>query len=524
MTGQKNRRNEEEFGFLLLEAIGEADGRYVLAAAQALEAGEKITDLPGRKRLWRTLLIAAALSTLFVGTAFATGLFGLTARLVRSERMENSRRSYVTQNGLGESPEGKAAAEWQDMYWEQSGQWTDYDLDFAGEDGWLRQVCRVYGAFDREAADKLLEIAEKYGLELYTGRLMAADRDRLRELSGVETAFPDKKDELSYGYVFADGSFKTEGTMTVGDRHVSYTLSRSFAGSLYPYTVITGSEGYEEWAYTNAKGFELGLSAWPGGTGNSFWMYYNDTGRGVYLSLIFELGKTPRDNAESLKQAAQQVADALDIESVCAAKGAAGEILSRDRQAGHNPDAVNAFQKLESSPVWQAGGEFQRFFAANFYGSVFTGVYGREGYGDIDAELKRLSERYALRYAESKTNGNGFDSDAQVYSNGAWFAQGTLGEGPNAERYELHYIPKDALYTCLGDCPSFEGWEQLWGYETARGTKVFCALTEKDGYLLTPLVLRETPEAWIVVREVNGGDVGTLERIADNIDFDVLEG
>ena len=235
-------------GLTIFEAIGEIDNKFILAAHDALEAEEKVIPFKSHRKLWRTLLIAAALSALFVGTAYAAGLFGLSARLISGgpSSQTGETRYYESPNGVIGSAEARATEEWQnfvDRYrQEHDGGWEDYELSFAQGDYELTNICRVYSAYDKVLADKLLEIAKKYSLELFTDQLMMTDSETFYEVSGAEDYFSTAEHHFSYGYVFADGSFKTEGWVTIDSRQSFYVLHRGYVGSLYPYLRPAPSE------------------------------------------------------------------------------------------------------------------------------------------------------------------------------------------------------------------------------------------------------------------------------------------
>ena len=505
-------------GLTLFEAVGEIDSKFILAAHDVLETKENVIRLHSHKKLWRTLLIAAALSALFVGTAFAAGLFGLSARLISAEQTDEGgkMRHYVSTNGVAGSDEARATAEWiefESQYEAEHGVgWQDYEISFAQGDYELINICRLYSAYDKVMADKLLEIAEKYSLALYTDQLTLTDPETFYAVSGAEDYFATAEHDFSYGYVFADGSFKTEGFVEIGGRPGLYVLHRGYAGSLYPYRSGTVG-GFEEWEYTTAQGYDVGLVSYDKMGRSSFAVYYNDSVSGVYVDLDFELSRNASDTAEDLRQAAQEVADALDLSAVCASQGMAGEILGRDRNPAHNQVALAALECFEDSPVFRAGAEFQDFFTATFYGESFTGTYGLEGYADIDAELTRLSEKYGLAYAEHKSVGNGYAADAVTYDNGAWFVSGR-----EPEEYQLHYIPKNALYTRLSDYTAFSEYDKVWQYETASGETVICVCGLSRPIM--PMAFYETEEAYVLLTmPLYGGDVGVLERAADAVDF-----
>lgn len=507
-------------GLLLFEAVGEIPEEYVLDAAFLLEGAR--AEPIRRRKLWRTLLIAAALSALFIGTAFAAGMFGLTARLIRTEPSATEpAKTFEAPNGLGDSAEARATAEWFDFYWDyrdaRIGDWEDYSASFAGDDYRLRQICQVYDAADKTMADELTRIAGQYGLELYTDRLaLGQDWERFKELSGAEMPFLSGEASLSGGYIFPDGSFMIEGFAWLAGRQVLYSLHRNYPGVLYPFNGPDVGRDYEEWACTNARGDQLGLARFAGDSGD-FTVYYNDPAGEVYLTLSMVLNRTGLDDDASLKAAAEEIAEALDVEGLTAGLGSAGEILARDRDPASNPEAAAALDAFRNSGVYRANREFQTFFTKTFYGDCFTGVYGQEGYADIDEEMEELGQEYGLRYARSKSGGNAYSPQAVVYDNGAWFLSDP------ATGMQLHVIPKDALYTPLYTAPAGEQ-RQLWSYETRSGATVVCMIPMELTGQSQPCVLYETAEDfYVLLFPTVLTDIGGLEQAADAVDFAQIE-
>lgn len=506
-------------GLLLFEAVGEIPEEYVLDAAFLLEGAR--AEPIRRRKLWRTLLIAAALSALFIGTAFAAGMFGLTARLIRTEPTGTGpAKTFEAPNGLGDSAEARATAEWFDFFWDymdaQTGDWEDYSASFAGDNYELRQICQVYDVYDETMADKLTRIAGQYGLELYTDRLaLGPDWERFRELSGVGMPFLSGEASLSGGYIFPDGSFMIEGFARMAGRQVLYSLARNYPGALYPFQGPDVGRDYEEWACTGSQGDQLGLVRFAGDS-ESFALYYNDPEGEVYLTLSLDLNRTGLDDDASLKAAAEEIAGALDIGGLTAGRGSAGEILARDRDPAANPEAAAALDAFRSSAAFRANREFQTFFTGTFYGDCFTGVYGQEGYADIDERLEELGRVYGLNYARSKSAGNAYSPQAVVYDNGAWFLRDP------ATGVQMHVIPKDALYTPLYTAPMGEQ-RQLWSYETQSGASVVCMIPLEMAGQDRPCALYEAEDFYALLFPTVLTDGGGLEQAADAVDFAQIE-
>ena len=246
--------------------------------------------------------------------------------------------------------------------------------------------------------------------------------------------------------------------------------------------------GQEE--YLTARGFDVGITAWEDGRWEiSF------TDGDVYINLSLNGAD------EAL---ARRAADCIDFAALCSRGGIAGEILGLDRSPGANPEAAEAYEELYSSPEFQGSMYFTLWFREVFYGSTFTGVYGQEGYEDIDAQMDLLREKYGLVPAVSKT-----EAQRTEYSNGAWYL--------DAGDYNLHYIPKGALYTRLEYFAPFSEYSMIWSYDTAGGARVYCACDGPEKRSCAH-VLYETDGAWVLLN-MHTLDVWEIQRSADSIDW-----
>lgn len=496
----------------LFDAVGAMDDRYLLEAAQALGLGQ--TRVRPRRLLWRTLLIAAALTALMTATAYAAGLFGLSARRIELPA-ETGAVTYtiLSPNGLEGSDTYRGTAAWWTWLRAYQAEHPDYpknfDLAFARGDDAYRSTCRLYGAYDKEVADQLYALAKQYGLKLYTDSVFAMNEEDFYALSGCEPYLGEANGGIAYGYVFADGSFKNEGGLLLDGQRLDYTLHRVATGSLYPYQSggLWSDEPYEEWEYTTARGDAVDLVCFEGLGGRIF--YVSPDGR-----LYVDLALSP---AELDRTALEKIADLMDFDAVCRTGSAAKKAIEVPRGAESNRDALQVMEDFAHSSVFRANKDFAAFFTATFYGSSFTGVHGQEGYADIDETLEALAEEYGLQYATAKTTGNDFSDEAQVYDNGAWCAPGRVGDGPNALAYTLHYIPKTALYTRLDKFADFADYARVWSYRTGSGDTVTlaCEGPEKRS---GAYVLYESDEAYVLM-SCHNSLPHLMEQMADAIEW-----
>ena len=493
---------------LLFDAIGDLDDRFLAEAEAALCPPQRVR--PRRKRLWRTLLIAAALSALFAATAYATQFFGLASRVIPIPDEKDENMAAISPNGLAGTKTYEGTAAWWRFVHEYTAEHPGVgDLSFTARDDRYRSTCQLYWAKDETMAETLYAIAEQYGLTLYSDAVMATEPGRFQALSGVGDFVPGGDQEIYWGYVFEDGSFKAEGELSAGQDRFGFTLHRFRTDALYPYGSVTPLRDFNEWDYTNKRAQALDLVLWSGGGG----VLYYVSGDG---QLFVQLSVSANDRASL-----EAVAEAVDFEALLTVSEEPRQRLSVRRGAEDNRDALERMEDFYHSPVFQANREFGAFFTATFYGSSFTGVHGQPGYGDIDAELERLAEVYGLEYATAKTQGNRLYPEAQVYNNGAWYAAGRAGEGVNDPEYQLHYIPATALYTRIDKYVDFAEYARVWSYTTAEGISVTLAANGPEK-ISGNYVYYETEYAYVLV-SVNGSDPQLLEQTAEAIDWDALD-
>ena len=227
--------------------------------------------------VYRTLLIAAAVAVLLIGTALAAYQIALKDTLtgesytreievwngsaaasgepefVEVERLE------ISINGLVTSPEYQAYAEWT--------AWNDAWLA-ANPDPWAARgvddsyfetpenYAFYYDAYFPEQAEKLDEIIEKYGLTLHTVRAFFETEEELCAVLGVDGIWRGEHDTVE-GYVYDDGTFKLVSRLG-GEPVAEATVWLAADGS---FTMIRDaiSSDYEEWSYTTADGVTVAL-------------------------------------------------------------------------------------------------------------------------------------------------------------------------------------------------------------------------------------------------------------------------
>lgn len=460
-------------------AFNDIDHGLLCQTLDRVYAGNKTRHI---RQLVKVALLAALLSALFIAAAYASGFLPLKSRIHQDENLGR----LIVPNGSQASAEYQAAVDWFGYLGQRQPFVSDFSFADTEEE---RGICQIYSVPNREALDTLLDISRDYGLELYSDSLFVSNPEQLSILAGPGN-FSDWEIVNSGGYVFSDGSFKLEGLIDIEGTWLTFTLHRIYRGSIYPYNGYSPAQDFSQEEYLTALGFDVGITAWKDGRRDiSF------TDGEVYINLSLNGAD------EAL---AHQLADGTDFSSLCLNKGKAGEILGIDRSPVANPEAAEAYEELYNSPEFQGSMDFTLWFRDVFYGSTFTGVYGQEGYEDIDAQMDMLREKYSLVPAVSKT-----EAERTEYSNGAWYQ--------HAGNYSLHYIPKGALYTRLEYFAPFSDYHKIWSHYSAPGQRVFCACDGPEKRSCAH-VLYETDSAWVLLN-MHTLDVWQIEQTADSIDW-----
>lgn len=170
-------------GDILFDALNGVSDRYVLEAGDLLRIGEEKPHGRGKAKLWKTALLAAALALLLAAAAYAAGLLHWKDQ---TYSIEGTNRVIVVPNGLRGTKTYEGTAAWWTWAAAQRKIWTEPDWSFTQGDDALRKTCETYRATTPEAAAKLREIAETYGLELYSESFPLTGRGELYDRSGMQ--------------------------------------------------------------------------------------------------------------------------------------------------------------------------------------------------------------------------------------------------------------------------------------------------------------------------------------------------
>ena len=222
-----------------------------------------------RKFTKRTIMLVAVvgLITVFTTVAFAANLFGLRDALIPTKDPEV--KSSITLSGYTGSKEYMAAAEWNAFA-------ESYDpdgsilaqVDMEGPDAAkLDAKYDPYPVYTQEMADKIDEIAEKYGLTLHGSLKDMAYEDWNTVIGDFvitdydhEEFSDDAYSSILGGYIYDDGTFRYDGIFnaTAGRLTVDYQFSRSSKGVFDPVFLNIGDiEDYQEQVIMTDSGVEL---------------------------------------------------------------------------------------------------------------------------------------------------------------------------------------------------------------------------------------------------------------------------
>ena len=261
--------NEE----MLLFALNDMDDALLERTRKAL--GYKLRERkrsPGK--IVRIVLIAAVLSALLIGAAYAAGLVGLGN--MRAGSLFGMK--MLSMEGLSDSPEGQALSEWLSYYDVHRN--DPFDAQEAID---LMDDYGPYGVTTREMADEIDALCGKYGLNRQGALSTPPDERSFYKAAGVgKLTHGNEAFENDYGggYVYTSGSFQFDGTLfstgtlavtgeDTGDSSpeggakvvIPYQFRRAMKGVLGYVTMNAGDPNdYTEWQHTTPDGQTLTVS------------------------------------------------------------------------------------------------------------------------------------------------------------------------------------------------------------------------------------------------------------------------
>ena len=231
----------------------------------------------------RRLVILAAVICLLAAfgvTAGASGMLRLQGMVIRQDLEANGSEESIDQeilpperedppasvpailslSGFSGTPEKQAVAEWQDFL-------NSYDTDYqilntiGNKPTGLEEKYGLYYVYTQEMADKLEEIAAKYGLKLHN-ELTVVPGTWSRAAGGT---FLPEIIQGFYGYMYEDGSFHFDGEWNVtAGQSFMFQFGRWVKGYFNEVTLSIGyAEDYREWTYMTACGVPVTLAIAP---------------------------------------------------------------------------------------------------------------------------------------------------------------------------------------------------------------------------------------------------------------------
>ncbi len=319
------------------DAFGQIDASYILAVEDVLLSEPEHSPALSRRRILRTVLLAAVIAAFMALTAYAAGLFGLSARLIKApdaaptqavsteaaallDRLRTvHHRDYISLSGVAGSPEYLAAAEWLRFKGEYADrksaeqlkrgepyyEWRDLERSFAStaED---KETCRLYEVWDAAMWQKLHEIAANHSLTLHTHR----------------TPVPGEWNQTKVHGLYEDGSYFIGADVDLPEQHYVFEIRYERGGAL-PCDDMTAScaEEYEEWEYENPFGDRVSIAvrfASDQYVSNRVTYHIFYSCGGATLTLSSDVLQLP-DGADE-KQAVERLVDAIDFAALASAE------------------------------------------------------------------------------------------------------------------------------------------------------------------------------------------------------------
>ncbi len=552
----------------LFDALGGIDDRF-LAEAEALR------PVPHKKRWLRAALIAAVLAGLFSVTAYAAGWFGLRARVTAAQDLSLS--------GMLDSGEAQAFSEWteyRDAYADAflaSRNGEPFELSWTEESPTLRGAAALYGALDRESAEKLLEIAARHGLSIHSDALRFSSSENFFRAAGVP-AFAGTAADYR-GLVYEDGSYKAELRVPIGDGEERFSLERHFTGKLQPTGLeraLVRPEDFLEWPYQNTHGqtlslalssrdehlFAIGRDRVSSEDDRQFPFYIFYFQEGQYLTAVgsLRLSRLHGFDKAAARTRLEAVADSVDFAAAAAADCDTAFFLNYmpvSSPAQGKPDLAAFLARPEARATLAMQRELSARCGLEIGRGMESAVLGGGDLdllrnGDpipgsvIDTLLEEQAERYGLRAPREGWTFRGGSriplTNTQLPSEGgpvaisynlsgeeilALAGQGDFGGeirslldngafwGFDTELCEYLYLPRGSfLAASLLYAAPVAAESPGWFYQNANGDTVWLCRTEGDPKV--GYLLYESEGGWFLLL-VNGPELWQLEEAADRL-------
>lgn len=225
-----------------------------------------------RKKLGRTLLIAAVIVSTFAALcvgAYALNIFGIRELLLPGGYVERYQEGAVLVDTQALSIQGIESSREFMAYKEFKSFYDDYTAkDYYGDqvpqeqDEEMEKYGQAYFCYTHTLMDKLLEIADKYGLKLRESRYDNEGLYRLSAYTGVDhiLELEGYEGERASFIAYNDGSFRLQNHMSLGqDRGAIDTdLRRNVKGYFAQGNLEFDPEKQlQERIYTTAQGLDI---------------------------------------------------------------------------------------------------------------------------------------------------------------------------------------------------------------------------------------------------------------------------
>lgn len=250
-------------------------------------------------------------------------------------------KDVISLQGYGDSPSIQAAREWFEFEQSYEVAWDEEREQFEQE---RSDMYDAYGAYTQEMADKLEEIAAKYGLKLAGAEAVAQSyqSDIFFDALGLEKLHREgAQAEYLGGYFYECGNFNMEFFLTLPDSHWPHAVLANMRcnGKDYLDTVyvsIPNINEVEQWNYTTAGGSDILIVM-----GKNFARFFCDR-EDAFISVGFGIDyEHESGETEYMSRAdVELVADALDF-----------TVTPR------KPDMAAAKQKLAQSEAEKLAGQ-----------------------------------------------------------------------------------------------------------------------------------------------------------------------
>lgn len=280
----------------------------------------KITRIPKRA------VLTAAIVCVFIacGTvAYATNIFGWKTALIPDEYKVDF--SIPDENGNSEpeivdfqaisiaggedTDEYKATAEWNNWRNEYTKD-RDFEVPYIPADDRYLGTARLYSIESDEMLEKLLEIGDKYSLDLHTScRYLNYEDDDLADTVDdfaveFKNTIDTEKLDLKNGTLYEDGSFNLQAELNMpGTNSKTVVVARSISGTLPAESwYLTCVDKYRQWSYTTADGDVLDIIRNPDkniNTGDTY-IFYQESDAYIVLNTYCRSYKDAEELAEAI--------------------------------------------------------------------------------------------------------------------------------------------------------------------------------------------------------------------------------